>query len=267
MRALAITGIETALMIPSTMSGSDIRDTPPWARMSAGTRSSAITATAPASSAILACSGVTTSMITPPLSISAIPRLTRAEPVTVVVPVTGSDMTLLPRATTLLRAILPAQAVPAEGHRRSSGMPRPVERSLPRRGLGLVGRGFVDVEEARLGVAPGQAEQADQPAAAHGQGVPDQIGVHLPGQREATVGLIHPGQVGRVDLAGGRPQRMGQVVLGRFAVIRVRAQHRLGGGGHAGQSIAFTESDGSGGPPDRLGVQRGVGAGDPLVQP
>ena len=63
------------------MSGSDIRATPPWARMSAGTRSSAITATAPASSAILACSGVTTSMITPPLSISAMPRFTRAVPV------------------------------------------------------------------------------------------------------------------------------------------------------------------------------------------
>src|SRR4051812_34187649 len=69
-------------MMPSIMSGSLIRDTPPWARMSAGTRSRAITATAPASSAILACSGVTTSMITPPLSISAIPRLTRAVPVT-----------------------------------------------------------------------------------------------------------------------------------------------------------------------------------------
>ena len=46
-----------------------MRATPPAARMSAGTRSSAITATAPASSAILACSGVTTSMMTPPLSI------------------------------------------------------------------------------------------------------------------------------------------------------------------------------------------------------
>ena len=66
------------------MSGSLVRDTPPCARMSAGTRSSAITATAPASSAILACSGVTTSMITPPLSISAIPRLTRAVPVRLV---------------------------------------------------------------------------------------------------------------------------------------------------------------------------------------
>ena len=56
--------------------GSDIRATPPSLRMSAGTRSSAITAQAPASSAIRACSGVTTSMITPPFSISARPVLT-----------------------------------------------------------------------------------------------------------------------------------------------------------------------------------------------
>ena len=68
-------------MMPSIMSGSLILATPPCARMSAGTRSSAITATAPASSAILAWSGVTTSMITPPLSISAMPRFTRAVPV------------------------------------------------------------------------------------------------------------------------------------------------------------------------------------------
>src|ERR1700746_2506158 len=81
MRTLAITGMVTAAMMPSIMSGSLIRATPPWTRMSAGTRSSAITATAPASSAILAWSGVTTSMITPPLSISAMPRLTRAVPV------------------------------------------------------------------------------------------------------------------------------------------------------------------------------------------
>ena len=40
-----------------------------------------MTATAPASSAIFACSGVTTSMITPPLSCSAMPRFTRAVPV------------------------------------------------------------------------------------------------------------------------------------------------------------------------------------------
>src|SRR3954452_23700192 len=67
-------------MMLSIMSGSLIRETPPWARMSAGTRSSAITATAPASSAIFACSAVTTSMITPPLSISASPALTRKVP-------------------------------------------------------------------------------------------------------------------------------------------------------------------------------------------
>ena len=81
MRALAMTGMETAAMMPSIMSGSLIRDTPPWARMSAGTRSRAMTATAPASSAILACSALTTSMMTPPLSISAMPRLTRVVPV------------------------------------------------------------------------------------------------------------------------------------------------------------------------------------------
>ena len=68
-------------MMPSIMSGSLIREMPPSARMSAGTRSRAMTATAPASSAILACSGVTTSMITPPLSCSAMPRLTRSVPV------------------------------------------------------------------------------------------------------------------------------------------------------------------------------------------
>src|SRR3954471_10738872 len=80
-----MTGIDTAAMIPSIMSGSLIRETPPWARMSAGTRSRAMTATAPASSAIFACSALTTSMMTPPLSISAMPRLTRAVPVTVAV--------------------------------------------------------------------------------------------------------------------------------------------------------------------------------------
>ena len=83
MRALAITGIETACWMPSIIVGSDMRATPPSRRMSAGTRSSAITAAAPASSATFACSGVTTSMITPPLSISARPDLTRNVPVSI----------------------------------------------------------------------------------------------------------------------------------------------------------------------------------------
>ena len=56
MRHLAITGMVTAAWMPSIIAGSLMRATPPSRRMSAGTRSSAITATAPASSAIFACS-------------------------------------------------------------------------------------------------------------------------------------------------------------------------------------------------------------------
>src|SRR5437870_2078992 len=80
MRHLAITGIETASWISWIIPGSDMRATPPSRRMSAGTRSRAITATAPASSAMRACSASTTSMITPPLSISARPLFTRIVP-------------------------------------------------------------------------------------------------------------------------------------------------------------------------------------------
>ena len=80
-------------MIESIMSGSLIRETPPCARMSAGTRSRAITATAPASSAIRAWSAVTTSMITPPLSMSAIPRFTRSVPTWGVL---GSEVVMRP---------------------------------------------------------------------------------------------------------------------------------------------------------------------------
>src|SRR5437867_8836355 len=72
-RALAMTGIETVFWISLIFFTEAIRATPPSLRMSAGTRSSAITDAAPASSAIFACSAVVTSMITPPLSISARP--------------------------------------------------------------------------------------------------------------------------------------------------------------------------------------------------
>src|SRR5437660_5530330 len=54
-----------------------MRATPPSLRISDGTRSKAITAQAPAFSAILACSAFVTSMITPPFSISARPTFTR----------------------------------------------------------------------------------------------------------------------------------------------------------------------------------------------
>ena len=53
-RAFAMTGIVTVSMISLIIFGSDMRATPPCARMSAGTRSSAMTATAPASSAMRA---------------------------------------------------------------------------------------------------------------------------------------------------------------------------------------------------------------------
>src|SRR5258707_1279452 len=76
-----MTGMDTASMIPVIIAGSDMRATPPALRMSAGTRSRAMTATAPASSAILAWSAVTTSMMTPPLSIWARPRLAVQVPV------------------------------------------------------------------------------------------------------------------------------------------------------------------------------------------
>src|SRR4051812_5772553 len=81
MRAFAITGIDTASWISAILVGSAIRATPPSRRMSAGTRSSAITDAAPASSAMRASWALTTSMITPPLSISARPALTRNVPV------------------------------------------------------------------------------------------------------------------------------------------------------------------------------------------
>ncbi len=77
MRAFAMTGMLTDSWIDLIIAGSDIRATPPSRRMSAGTRSSAMTAAAPAASAIRACSASTTSMITPPCSIVARPVFVR----------------------------------------------------------------------------------------------------------------------------------------------------------------------------------------------
>src|SRR6267143_1292732 len=77
MRTLAITGIVTVAMISRITLIDAMRATPPSLRISEGTRSSAITAHAPAFSAIFACSALVTSIITPPLSISARPTFTR----------------------------------------------------------------------------------------------------------------------------------------------------------------------------------------------
>src|SRR5579885_412244 len=77
MRTLAITGMVTVCMISRMTLMAAMRATPPSLRISEGTRSSAMTAHAPAFSAMRACSAVVTSIMTPPFSISARPTLTR----------------------------------------------------------------------------------------------------------------------------------------------------------------------------------------------
>ena len=64
-------------MICLMSEGRAMRATPPSARIMAGTRSRAMTDVAPDSSAMRACSTFITSMMTPPLSISAKPTLRR----------------------------------------------------------------------------------------------------------------------------------------------------------------------------------------------
>src|SRR5438270_13171631 len=88
MRHLAMTGMETASMISRIFLGEAMRATPPSARICAGTRSSAITETAPARSAISACPALVTSIMTPPLSISARPVFSRRLPLPLVSDIT-----------------------------------------------------------------------------------------------------------------------------------------------------------------------------------
>src|SRR2546421_6651039 len=99
-----MTGIVTAASIALIRLGSLIRATPPSLRMSAGTRSNAITAQAPASCASRACSGVTTSMMTPPFNISARPALTLKVPFWEPLPF-RSAMTLLNSTLGSLRSL------------------------------------------------------------------------------------------------------------------------------------------------------------------
>src|ERR1700682_694586 len=76
-RTLAITGMVTVFMISRITLMEAMRATPPSLRMSEGTRSSGITAQAPAFSAMAACSALVTSIMTPPFNISARPTFTR----------------------------------------------------------------------------------------------------------------------------------------------------------------------------------------------
>src|SRR4051812_3448117 len=169
--------METAAMMPSIMSGSLMRAIPPWARMSAGTRSSAITATAPASSAILACSGVTTSMMTPPLSCSAMPRFTRWVPVEEVLSY-WSDC-----GDTECCLWIDGRSSNAPSYGRSGGGPT----GSPDGGRMQL-QAVVDVEVAGLGPGAVQPHQAGQPAATQFTGVAHRVVVEAPGQRDPRAG-------------------------------------------------------------------------------
>src|SRR6202042_222702 len=230
-RHLAMTGMVTAAIMPSIMSGSLIRATPPCARMSAGTRSSAITATAPASSAILAWSGVTTSMITPPLSISAMPRLTRA------VPVSGPVLsTTGPAAGELgLTSAVDTSKTSWDGHVLASMVCRPRRGAVPPIGSNvalfdaLAGDGVVHVEELRLLRAAGQVQHLGQRAAARVDRAAGQFVVELAGDQPLLRGrldlgdefgrAIFPGEpLAEIGVAKGGAQQAGQVGLGQVAL-------------------------------------------------
>src|SRR5215469_4586475 len=245
-----MTGTETAAMIFSIMSGSLIRATPPSARISAGTRSSAITATAPASSAIFAWSAVTTSMITPPLSMSAMPRLTRAVPVAAAEPSSrapGVLAALLTDTVNLTGSLgrlgsmvgAPRPTHPAVSRGVSGGPPGRAGSALSAAEVGHVGPAarhpgvhdrVVDLEELRQRRAARQPEQAGQPAAARGAGDGHRVVVE-PARQEHLMGggfqlgqqFVAAAQLGQrgaePGLAERRPQRPGQVALGQLVQL------------------------------------------------
>src|SRR5690606_27118896 len=101
-----------------------------------------------------------------------------------------------------------------------------------------------------------------------GQGVTDEVGVHLAGQGDPTAGGHHrrpglrPGQLRR-PLA----QRLGEVVLGRLPLLRSGVQGRAGGGVQVGGEVGrggreLVGEDRGGGRPAQQGrLQRGGGGG------
>src|SRR3954447_26242375 len=283
MRALAITGIETAWMIPSIMSGSLIRAMPPWARMSAGTRSSAMTATAPASSAILACSGVTTSMMTPPLSCSAMPRLTASLPVTVLA---GRVLSAPVAAEVWGCSVLGAATGCCLGMSTTESGPRG-PRSIVRRSgarptgppcaAGHTAEAVVDVEVPRQGAAGVQPEQPGQPAPAQLPGVADGVVVEPPGQHHSRRGAGQVRAQRRRDarqVLGQVPQLATEQVLGGLAVAVPRRAGVPGEGDEVGRP-ALPHRAGAlarqllarPAPPLQLRVQRRPRPGDADPQP
>ena len=207
-------------MMAPIISGSLILATPPSRRMSAGTRSRAITATAPASSAIFACSGVTTSMITPPLSISAMPRLTRNVPVAVP---SGDWATVGPLTCGLAGLAWPRRRqAPGRGRARARARTGARARTTVRRG----GQGdvVVDLEVGGQWRAAAQVQAAHQPATPQGAQVANRVVMELTGQRHSrdlAAQLV-------VGAQRGRAQHAGQPALSHFALVT--------GGGERGQS-------------------------------
>src|SRR6478752_3665511 len=284
MRALAMTGMETAEMMPWIMSGSLIRDTPPCARMSAGTRSSAMTATAPASSAILACSGVTTSMMTPPLSISAMPRLTRVVPV--LVPACRSAAAAPPGVWVVLtmsclRCVgggpweVTSPSTPRVGPAAGCSGPGPGGGTSLADERGDV---VVELDGVRHRGVPGQVEDADRPRAPHPAHVGDGVVVEAAGQLhagarrgDASDDVAPDGVLGQHrDVEG-----LGEVALGLLALLPVlrrsleRVRGRVGHdeGGGAVEQPAVGELDGGLGPTHEAGVERGERAAEAHVEP
>src|SRR5829696_9696128 len=263
MRALAMTGIETAAMIPSIMSGSLMRATPPWDRMSAGTRSSAITATAPASSAIFACSGVTTSMITPPLSISAMPRLTRAVPVTGAAAVDAG----LPTGSGMPSMVRRAGAPPA-GSATGSATGSAVRRGRSGGGEQHPGAARGEREVASPGpvqVARPGGRRRPHPGAAGGPPVgeeqqppaADGRGVDRRGAENVDVRRVEPGPAEGDQHVGGAQGPAGRVAAGRA----VRLQDEIAASARIPSEALrdLADHDGDGGrPPHRR---------DPRVNP
>ena len=223
-------------MMPSIRSGSLIRATPPCARMSAGTRSRAITATAPASSAIFACSAVTTSMITPPLSISAMPRLTLAVPVTGVR--LGVSRWSLRRPHTSMVGLAPVSAHPRP---RATG-PRMVSALVARVGRGPSGQASSRSTVDGSGARPARRNVRTAPPPAHPRCAPrDGLVVEPPrelhavptgGQRVDELGTPGPRRAGpptSVGVVERRPQGGGQLALGEAPLVGVRAVRAMPG--------------------------------------
>src|SRR5215212_8325431 len=114
-------------------------------------------------------------MMTPPLSCSAIPRLTRSVPVDGELSCWDCGATGLPldrrkmfESPSYGRSGSPPTAFPCPGDREVEAV--------------------VDVEEPRLGPRGVQAEQPGQPAAPQFAGIPDGVVVEAPGQGHPRAG-------------------------------------------------------------------------------